>query len=225
MERYSGIIPDYDSFLEYIERPLPVAARVNTVKAEVDEAVEAVENSGYEVERLGWFDRGFRVEGDPDDVKLGNTLPHYLGWIQVQEEVSMVPPVALGADDGDVVLDTCAAPGGKTTHIADNVGEDGFVVANDDNIGRIAAMRNNTDRLGLTNVGVTNYDARRFPNQEFDAVLVDAPCSSEGTVRKLPQYLDGASEDEIEAVTGVQKGILSRATELVADGGTVVYST
>lgn len=145
----------------------------------------------------------------------------------------MLPPVVLDAsedeygddDRSDLVLDACAAPGSKTTQLAQ---DSACVLANDDNIGRISALRNNTDRLGLTNVAVTSYDGRRLPGfdaLEIDAALVDAPCTSEATVRKNPEYRDGVSEDRRESLVPVQKGILSRTLDVVRDGGRVVYST
>ncbi|MFP4174953.1 MAG: RsmB/NOP family class I SAM-dependent RNA methyltransferase [Halobacteriales archaeon] len=227
LERYAGIVDDHDRFVEACDRPLPRTGRVNPVKSSFGEVCAALEEAGFGVESLGWYDDGFRID-EPDDAKVGNTLPHYLGWIAVQEEVSMLPPVVLGdaveLNDG-LVLDACAAPGSKTTQVA---AEAAGVVANDDNVGRIAALRNNTDRLGLTNVAVTSYDGRRFPDAlSFDAALVDVPCTSEGTVRKNPEYSqpDAVSRDERMSVVGVQKGILTRTLDLVNDGGRVVYST
>lgn len=227
MERYAGIVDDYDAFVEACERPLPKTARVNRVKSSFDESRDALEDAGFGVEPLGWFGDGFRVE-EPDGAKIGNTVPHYLGQIAVQEEVSMIPPVVLGnaLPLGDaLVLDACAAPGSKTTQVAQDAAA---VVANDDNFGRIAALRNNTDRLGLTNVAVTSYDGRRFPDAlDFDAALVDVPCTSEATVRKNPEYRkpDAVTDDERASIVAVQKGILSRTLDVVNDGGRVVYST
>jgi len=223
LERYSDTVDDYEAFVEACERPLPKTARVNTIKSSFEEVRDALADVGFGVERLGWHDKGFRLE-TTDDVKIGNTLPHYLGWIHVQEEVSMLPPVVLDADD-ELVLDACAAPGSKTTQVAEDAA---CVVANDDNIGRIAALRNNTDRLGLTNVAVTSHDARRLPGfdaLDIDAALVDVPCTSVATVRKNPEYRDGVSQDRRESLVAVQKGILSRVLDVVRDGGRVVYST
>ncbi|MDY6775403.1 MAG: RsmB/NOP family class I SAM-dependent RNA methyltransferase [Halobacteria archaeon] len=224
MERYSEIIPEFDEFLDYLEKPLPKTARVNTVKSDVEETREALEEAGVSTEVFDWYSKGLRLD-IPDGVSIGNTLPHFLGWIHVHEEVSMIPSAVLDPDEDDHVLDICAAPGSKTTQIAAAV-EEGSVTANDDNIGRIAALRNNTDRLGLTNVSVTNYDGRRMPGRDvFDSAVVDVPCSSEGTARKYPQHREGASLDRIRSLQGVQKGILSRTVDLVKPGGTVVYST
>jgi NOL1/NOP2/sun family putative RNA methylase len=227
LERYAGIVDDHEAFVEACERPLPRTGRVNTVESSFGEIRDTLDDAGFGVERLGWYSDGFRID-EPEGAKVGNTLPHYLGWIAVQEEVSMLPPVVLRDAvelDEALVLDVCAAPGSKTTQVAQDAAG---VVANDDNFGRIAALRSNTDRLGLTNVAVTSYDGRRFPDTlSFDAALVDVPCTSEGTVRKNPEYSepDAVSEDERASVVGVQKGILTRTLELVRDGGRVVYST
>jgi 16S rRNA C967 or C1407 C5-methylase (RsmB/RsmF family) len=110
----------------------------------------------------------------------------------------------------------------------------GTLVANDNNLGRLSALRNNAERLGVTNLIVTNQDARNFSfgplgGEEsfgrFDRALVDVPCSCEGTVRKNPDVLDEWTLDHVHAVAGVQKGILRRAVQATRPGGTVVYST
>lgn len=216
--RYREIVPDFDEFLESVEEPLPLTARVNPVKASKREVFEMLEDAGISVEPFDWYDPGFRVV---DDVKLGNTLPHYLGKIHVQEEVSMVPSMALDASETDHVLDLCAAPGSKTTQMASQAAS---VFANDVSHGRIPAHRNNCDRLGVTNVAVSNQDGRRYStDRKFDAALVDAPCTAEGTVRKTGS--GAASEEEVAELQAVQKGLLTRAVEVTKQGGTVVYST
>ncbi|MCX2819529.1 MAG: NOL1/NOP2/sun family putative RNA methylase [Methanobacteriota archaeon] len=228
LERYRSIVDGYEAFVEACEKPVPRTGRVNPAKSSFGEVRDSLTAAGFGVDRFDWFADGFRID-EPDDAKVGNTVAHYLGWIAVQEEVSMLPPVVLRRSEvslGDgLVLDICAAPGSKTTQVA---AHSAGVVANDDNVGRIAALRNNTDRLGLTNVAVTSYDGRRFPGGvDFDAALVDVPCTSEGTVRKNPEYSEAGavSDDERASVSGVQKGILTRALKLVRDGGRVVYST
>jgi 16S rRNA C967 or C1407 C5-methylase (RsmB/RsmF family) len=106
----------------------------------------------------------------------------------------------------------------------------GTLVANDNDLGRLSGLRFNAERLGVTNALVTNRDARNFsmkpfPFDEFDRVLVDAPCSCEGTIRKNPDALDDWSEGYISSVAGIQKGILRRAVQATREGGVVVYST
>ncbi|MFB6282825.1 MAG: NOL1/NOP2/sun family putative RNA methylase [Halobacteria archaeon] len=223
MDRYRQIIPDFERFQKTIDRPLGRTARVNRLKSTREEAVEAAKSAGIMLEPLDWNDDAFYV--DEGNRKLGNSLPYYLGHLHIQEEVSMLPTLVLDPEMDDDVLDLCAAPGNKTTQLSELASE-GTVTANDDDIGRIAALRNNTDRLGTTNVAVTNVDGRRFPGRErFDSVLVDAPCSSEGTCRKNPDMRDGATLETVEAVQGVQKGLLKRGLGLLKPGGELVYST
>jgi len=218
-DRYLPIIDGYDAFLEACERPLPSTALVNTVKADPEWVFDAYDDAGIDVEKIEWCSGGLRFL---DDIKVGNTLPHYAGWIHAKEEVSMLPADVLGVSPEDTVLDVCAAPGSKTVALAQKAGT---VVANDINIGRLSALRNNTDRLGLTNVAVTSYDGRNYPRgQSYDAVVVDAPCSAEGTVRKNPDA-DITDETDRASLIGVQKGLLGRALSLVSEGGIVVYST
>ncbi|MFC6725789.1 hypothetical protein ACFQE1_15720, partial [Halobium palmae] len=155
---------------------------------------------------------------------------------------------------GERVWDACAAPGSKTTQLAALMDDRGVLVGNDNNLGRLSALRSNAERLGVTNLVVTNQDARNFSLKPFgsalvaegtegsdatadpsapgspafdafDRALVDAPCSCEGTIRKNPDAFDDWSLGHVESVAGVQKGILRRAIQATRPGGVVVYST
>ncbi|AHG03311.1 SAM-dependent methyltransferase [Halobacterium sp. DL1] len=227
LSRYEPIIDDFDAFLDACERPLPTTVRVNPIKATTDRVVEALDDEGVGVERRDWH-RGV-LELDTD--KPGNTWPYVHGWMHGQEEVSSVPPAVLDPQPGDVVWDSCAAPGGKTAQLAAEIDDRGLVVANDDNLGRLSALRGNCDRLGVTSAAVTNGDARRttldaFPNVDaFDAALVDAPCTCEGTIRKNPDALESAGASASRNLGRLQSDILERAVELTREGGSVVYST
>ncbi|QLC34144.1 RsmB/NOP family class I SAM-dependent RNA methyltransferase [Halarchaeum sp. CBA1220] len=226
LERYEPIIDDYDAFLAACERPLPSVVRVNGIKADPARAVAALEAEGVAVTRREWNESVLEVDTD----KPGNTWPYFHGWIHGQEEVSAVPAVALDPDPGDAVWDTCAAPGSKTTQLADRLDDSGLLVANDDNLGRLSALRSNAERLGATCVAVTNGDARRFTTDgfgvdAFDAVLADVPCTCEGTVRKNADALDDVGREASLHIASLQEDILRRAVELTRDGGHVVYST
>lgn len=225
--RYEPIIADFEAFLDACERPLPTTVRVNPIKASEERAVEALEAEGVAVERRDWHEGVLEVDTD----KPGNTWPYVHGWIHGQEEVSAVPPAVLNPKPGEVVWDACAAPGGKTAQLAAEMDDSGLVVANDDNLGRLSALRGNCDRLGVTSAAVTNTDARRatfdaFPEVEaFDRALVDAPCTCEGTIRKNPDALEGASPEASRNLGRLQADILERAVDLTREGGSVVYST
>lgn len=227
LSRYESLIDDPAAFYDACERPLPSVVRVNEIKSTAQRVRAAFEENGVGYEAVDWHDGLFRLA---DDVSLGNTWPYVHGWVYGQEEVSAVPALALNPTDSDRVLDTCAAPGSKTTQLAALMNDHGLLVGNDNNLGRLSALRSNAERCGVTNLVVTRQDARNFSlkpfgDEPFDRVLVDVPCSCEGTVRKNLDALDDWSLDHIEGVAGVQKGILSRAIEVTRGGGTVVYST
>jgi 16S rRNA C967 or C1407 C5-methylase (RsmB/RsmF family) len=108
--------------------------------------------------------------------------------------------------------------------------DSGEVVTTDNNLGRIAALRSNTERLGATNVAVTHEDARNhslkpFGGSEYDRALVDVPCSCEGTIRKNPDAFEEWSRSHVKGVSAVQRAVLARAIQATRPGGTVVYST
>ncbi|ELZ01167.1 RNA methylase [Natrialba chahannaoensis JCM 10990] len=225
-ERYRPIIDDFEAFLAACERPLGNAVRVNTIKSSPERATATLEEDDVAYEQAEWNPRVLRLETDSP----GSTWTSFHGFTHGQEEVSAVPPVVLDPQPGERVWDCCAAPGGKATQLAALMDDRGTVVANDNNLGRISALRFNAERLGATSLAVTNDDARnysmkRFPFDEFDRTLVDAPCSCEGTIRKNPDALDNWSEGHIDTIAGIQKGILRRAIQTTREGGTVVYST
>jgi NOL1/NOP2/sun family putative RNA methylase len=226
LSRYEPLIEDVEGFRTACERPLPSVVRVNTIKTSVDRAKLALREADIDFAVTDWHPGLFRiVEGS-----AGNNWPYSHGWLHGQEEVSAVPARVLDPDPGERVWDACAAPGSKTTQLAALMDDSGLVVATDNNLGRISALRSNTERLGVTSAAVTVEDARNhslkpFDSEPYDRALVDVPCSCEGTVRKNPDVLDEWSLDHVEGTAGVQKGILTRAIQATRDGGTVVYST
>jgi NOL1/NOP2/sun family putative RNA methylase len=227
LERYDSLVDDPEAFHEACARPLPSVVRVNDIKATPDRVRRAFDETGVDYERVDWHDGLFRLA---DDVSPGNTWPYVHGWVHGQEEVSVIPPLALSPEAGDRVLDCCAAPGSKTTQLASLMDDRGTLVGNDNNLGRLSALRSNAERCGVTNVVVTRQDARNFSlkpfgGEPFDGVLVDVPCSCEGTIRKNPDALGNWSLGHIESIAEVQRAILDRSIEITREGGTVVYST
>lgn len=226
LERYAPLVDDYEAFQAACERPLPALVRVNPVKTSVDRVTAALDAEGVEWTGRDWHPRLLELDTDTP----GGSWPYFLGWLYGQEEVSALPVSVLDPTPGDRVWDVAAAPGSKTTQLAESMNDHGLVLANDQDLGRLSALRSNAERLGLTAVAVTNQDARNysfkpFPFESVDATLVDAPCSGEGTIRKNPAALDPWSEEYLDDVAGVQKGILRRAVQATKPGGVVVYAT
>jgi NOL1/NOP2/sun family putative RNA methylase len=225
LERYAPLVDDTDAFRAACERPLPYAVRVNTIKATVDRVTAAFDEAGVGYAPVDWNRELLTLEG-----KAGRTWPYFLGWVHGQEEVSALPATVLDPRPGERVWDACAAPGSKTTQLAALMDDRGTLVGNDNSLGRLSALRHNAERLGVTNLVVTNRDARNFSMrglgfEAFDRAIVDAPCSCEGTCRKNPTALEEWTLDHVHQVAGVQKGILKRAVQATRPGGTVVYST
>jgi len=227
LSRYESLVDDFEAFVESCQRPLPTTVRVSTIKGDVDRTVRAFEDEGIEVERRDWHPGVLEV----DTSKPGNTWPYVHGWVHGQEEVSAIPAAVLAPAPGDVVFDPCAAPGSKTTQLAAEIEDRGLVVANDDNLGRLSALRGNCDRLGITCAAVTNRDARHVSLDDFggvdafDGAVVDVPCTCEGTIRKNPDALESAGRQSSRQMAKLQTAILRRAIDLTRAGGTVVYST
>ncbi len=226
LERYRSLVDDWAAFRSACQRPLPAMVRVNTIKTDIDRAKLALRAADIEFEPVEWHDGLFAL---PDD-QPGANWPYVHGWIHGQEEVSALPATVLDPDPGDRIWDTCAAPGSKTTQVAALMEDTGRIIGTDSNLGRISALRSNAERLGVTNLAITNEDARShslgpFASPSYDGALVDVPCSCEGTVRKNPDTLTDWSIDHVTGIAGVQRGILRRAIQTTRPGGRVVYST
>ncbi|MFB6308178.1 MAG: RsmB/NOP family class I SAM-dependent RNA methyltransferase [Haloarculaceae archaeon] len=226
LERYRSLVDDWDAFRAACERPLPPVVRVNTLATTVERAKRALDGEGIDYEAAEWHPGLLRLP----EAQPGANWPYFHGWLHGQEEVSVVPARVLDPEPGERVWDACAAPGSKTTQLAALMDDRGLLVATDDNLGRISALRSNTERLGVTCAAVTHEDSRNhslkpFDREPYDRALVDAPCSCEGTIRKNPDTLEEWTLEHVEGIAGVQKGVLRRAVQATREGGTVVYST
>ncbi len=223
LEKYREIIPDFNTFIETMKTPQPYWLRVNTLKIGEQKLIRRLENKGFVLERYGKLN-AYRVVEMP--VKHpGATLEHSLGYYYIQDLASMMPALALGPGPGDIVLDMAAAPGSKTSMMAQMMNNTGTIIANDVNIGRIKALSANIERLGITNTIITKKNAAKASfGKCFKKILLDAPCSSEGTLRKAPmERIPG--ENEYANYSKLQKEMLSNAARHLCPGGTLVYST
>ncbi|QJA06899.1 RsmB/NOP family class I SAM-dependent RNA methyltransferase [Thermosulfurimonas marina] len=222
--RYREIIPDYEGFLESLSEPLPLYFRLNTLKTKDPEPViSGLTRQGFRVEKteIPWF---FRVE--PREASLGNTEEYYLGLIYPMTLSSSLPVYALDPQPGELILDLCAAPGSKTTQIAQWTEDRAVIAANDRRLDRITALVANLRRLGVACALTTVYRGEMYPLEvSFDKVLVDAPCSGEGRYRKGYEGELLYQKEGRTNLSGIQKGLLVRAFDLLKPGGILVYST
>ncbi|WEK52848.1 MAG: 16S rRNA (cytosine(967)-C(5))-methyltransferase RsmB [Candidatus Cohnella colombiensis] len=151
------------------------------------------------------------------------------GRMSVQDESSMLVAAVADPQPGMAVLDCCAAPGGKSTHLAELMRNEGKVVANDLHPHKQALIGKQAERLGLSCIETMTSDAadlaERLSPQSFDVVLLDAPCSGLGVIRRKPEIKWNKTEDDIASLAILQSQLLRRVQELVKPGGTLVYST
>lgn len=159
------------------------------------------------------------------NVRLGLLPEHRDGLFVVQDVSSMIPAMVLDPNPLETVLDLAAAPGMKTVQMAEGMQNQGAIVAVDSNRERLSGLRFNLNRLGIINTLVVQSDGRTFSAPLFDKVLLDAPCSSEGVVRKRTDALRGWSQNLVEKKSALQKQLVLRAFSLLKPNGTLLYST
>ena len=151
------------------------------------------------------------------------------GLFYVQDEASMLPAMALAPTKRARVLDVCAAPGGKTFHLAEMVGELGVVYAHDVHDHKIARVKENAKRLGVNNVEVSICSAndlhQLYKPESFDYILIDAPCSGLGILRRHPEAKQTKKPEDLDEIVQVQKEILVSASKFLKPSGRLVYST
>jgi len=208
--------------------PPVVSLRANTLRVTRDELIAQIEKqkTDAEVEPSRVAPEGVIVSD------IGNIaeLPAYAsGSCTVQDESSMLVGRALAPKSGMKVLDVCAAPGGKTTHIAELMGNKGEITALDLHPHKISLIEANAFRLGISIIESRQGDARNadklFSKQKFDRILVDAPCTGLGVIRRKPDIKWHKWQEDISAISEIQYEILCAAAELAAPGGKIVYST
>ncbi|MFT4243994.1 MAG: NOL1/NOP2/sun family putative RNA methylase [Candidatus Woesearchaeota archaeon] len=224
---------EYEEFIETILKPQRKSFRINTYKVkDVQVLKDNLEIRGLELEEVKWDKNSFFVNLDKEDSRsdLGNLFEHFLGQIYVQEATSLLPPlvakIPLSVGDDFKVLDMCSAPGSKTTQLAAMMKNKGVLVANELDYSRLAPLKLNLERSGFTNIVITNEDGTKIKGEEiYDRIILDAPCSGSGVIRKSPRTLKTYNPSQLHQITSIQKKLFRRAFELLKKNGILVYST
>jgi 16S rRNA (cytosine1407-C5)-methyltransferase len=221
----------FDEFIAACQRPLRRSIRVNTLKISVADFLALVSPYRWQLTSIPWCEEGFWIEREDEDaVPLGSTAEHLSGLFYIQEASSMLPVSALFAEGNTPtrVMDVAAAPGSKTTQIAARMGNRGAILANEYSASRVKVLHANISRCGIANVALTHFDGRVFGPalpEMFDAILLDAPCSGEGVVRKDPDALKNWSHASNLEIAATQRELIDSAFHALRPGGTLVYST
>lgn len=224
LEKMKGLLDDneYNDFLKSYDMSRFYGLRVNTLKTGVDEFKNI---SPFELTPIPWTKDGFYY---PEGENPGRHPYYHAGLYYIQEPSAMLPGAVMDAKPGDYVLDLCAAPGGKTLQMAADMKGEGLLVANDINSDRVKALVKNIELCSITNAIVTNETpdklALKFKNF-FDRILVDAPCSGEGMLRKDEDAAKSWGKYKCDVCCGMQKDILDNVDEMLKPGGYMVYST
>jgi NOL1/NOP2/sun family putative RNA methylase len=198
--------------------------RVNTIKISRERLVKRLKEKGIELEQIPWYENGFFVRSEKG---IGKTLEYFLGYYYIQEASSMIPPLILNPKPNEFILDLCAAPGSKTTQIAELMKNSGLIIANDDNLERIKALRINLQKMGIKNCVVSYDKGERFWKKgiKFDKILVDAPCSGSGKIITSFSSLNLWSQGIVKRLSNLQKKLLFSASKCLKKDGIIVYST
>jgi NOL1/NOP2/sun family putative RNA methylase len=223
MARMAALLDEeFPPFLAVLnQKPVP-ALRVNTLKLPVDQFQA---RSPWPLTSVPWCPQGFTLDRKAN---IGTHTYHEIALYYVQDASAMAVASLLGPQPGERVLDLCASPGGKSTHIASLLAGQGVLVANEIDRGRTEVLRRNLERWGATNALVLNETPERLASRWpecFDRVVVDAPCSGEGMFRKNEEARYHWSEAHVAGCSLRQREILHSAAQMVRPGGRLVYAT
>lgn len=202
-----------------------VSIRVNELNSEYDEVYEKLEEMEYEVSEGVICPEAINIKGGKS---IENNPLFKEGKITVQDESAMLVAPLLDLEEGMTVIDLCSAPGGKTTHIAEILRNTGKVIAFDLHESKLGLIKENCDRLGITNVTTCAGDATKL-NPELVAsserVLIDVPCSGLGIIRKKPEIKWNKKRNDLREIIPVQREIMNNAWQYLKKGGVMIYST
>jgi 16S rRNA (cytosine967-C5)-methyltransferase len=213
-----------EAWMQFNNRPAPLTLRANTLRATASDVQAQLARQDVITHR-GQFAPDALIVDEGHPLRGPQATA---GLFVVQDEASQLVTLLAGDHPGPLILDTCASPGGKTTALAATAGRDALVVACDVRDRRIALLRQTVQATGASNVRLIQADlleALPFPERRFAAVIVDAPCSGLGTLRRDPDIRWRRSEADLPGLAENQRGMLRHAAAVVAPGGRLIYAT
>ncbi|OEU72372.1 MAG: 16S rRNA (cytosine(967)-C(5))-methyltransferase [Desulfuromonadales bacterium C00003093] len=209
---------------EALAQPAPYSLRVNTLKTKRDQLLTALAEAGHRAHPCSYVPEGILIDKRGDGPLPGDAE----GWYQVQDEASMLIAHLLDVQPGQRILDCCAAPGGKTTHIAVLTDNRAEIVALDKYPQRVALIDQGAERLGCSSIAAREWDLSEKPDflapASFDRVLLDAPCSGLGVLRRNPESRWNKSAVNLRELAVLQRQLLGNVAPLVKSGGRLLYS-
>lgn len=209
----------------WFNQPPTLDLRVNPLRSSVDEVEAALAAAGITAARVPHLPQALRLTGGVGSVQKLPGFP--AGWWTIQDSSAQLVSYLLAPQPGEVIIDACAAPGGKTTHIAELMQDTGTIWASDRAVKRLNKVAENAQRLGLHSIHLRPGDLRSFSDfpQAAHRVLVDAPCSGLGTLHKRPDLRWRQTPENIKDLASLQLELLAKAATWIAPEGVLVYST
>ncbi|MGC1199122.1 MAG: 16S rRNA (cytosine(967)-C(5))-methyltransferase [Geitlerinemataceae cyanobacterium] len=214
-----------EQLCQALDRPPSLHLRVNSLKTTPAEVESAFGERGIAVEPISPFPQSLKLTEGAGDI---TQFPGFSeGWWTVQDSSAQLATYLLDPQPGETIADACAAPGGKTTHIAELMGDVGTIWACDRTESRLKKVRQNVDRLGLQSVRIHPGDSRNFPQfvGQCDRVLLDAPCSGLGTLHRRADLRWRQTPETARELAILQRELLESAATWVKPGGVLVYAT
>ncbi len=219
LERYrqlgQNIIPEKINIMQ--------SMRINTLKIKPEILLNRMKKENVVLTRVPFLDFGYSVRSS--NFSVGAAPEHLFGYYYVQETAAQIPVQILAPKRDEIILDMSAAPGGKTTQMAQYMGNEGVIIALDVNNMRLFSLRNNIERMGVKNTIIFQKDAKFVSDLgvKFDKILLDAPCSGNFVVDS--EWFEKRNLDDIKNSAKTQKQLFAAAVEVLKDGGELIYST
>ncbi len=211
-----------EAVLRENNRPAPLVIRTNTLRTTREELRASLEADGAAVDEAKYSQQGLVIRSSPGLLSLA---AFHQGLFIVQDEAAQLAGMMLDPKPGETVLDACAAPGGKATHLGELMKNEGAITALEFDGKRIGRIRENSDRLGITIIRPVKGDASSYQEGGFDRILIDVPCSGLGVLRRHPDGRWSKTEKGIAERQRLQSRILAHCAKLLKPGGTLLYAT
>ena len=218
-------LAETEQLCEWLNQPPAIDLRVNTLRTSIETVEAAMQSAGVSVSRVSHLPQALKLTGSTGSIQ---NLPGFSeGWWTVQDSSAQLVGHLLDPQPGEVVIDACAAPGGKTTHIAELMGDKGTVWACDRTASRLKKLKENVARLQLQSIQICVGDSRNLPQFKnlADRVLLDVPCSGLGTLHRHADARWRQTPESVQELSVIQAELLSQTSTFVKEGGVLVYAT
>ncbi len=214
-----------EDFMKASSKNPPLYFRVNTLKTDKEKVLEYLKKEDLEVEETELLGEAVKVKGLKN---ISDFYPLKEGWVHIQDLSSMLAAKFLDPKPGEQIMDLCSAPGGKTTHMAQLMENQGRIIARDIFPHKLRLIEEHSRRLGITIIEVQEFSGEKLDEnllEKADKVLVDAPCSGIGVIRRKPEIKYRLKKESLQALQNLQSSVLENASRYVKPGGFLMYST